>query len=157
MDLSNLFSNETLAIITPPLVSAVLTMFYAIEGWKSSKEDFNINKFATTMGTEIVTIFVVAGLCFGFDLTAYPEILMFAPTVMTILITKAISWYNKNYVFSSVTPPPEPVDTPPFSTLSPLPQTTAQVHTINIIISTKDPQQTVDIKKDEFNPNRNIP
>jgi hypothetical protein len=72
----------------PYVVSIVITLMYATLGKTSSGEPFDRNKFLTTLGVQ-----VAAMVSIGF--AGEPTITALAPSVVTVLLMKAYSIYQK--------------------------------------------------------------
>jgi len=86
---------EISSLFVPALISFVTTVGYLLIGWQSSGESFDGGKALTTVVTELVSLIVVSCYCVGFDITGYPEIIMLLPSLITILLSKVISWVKK--------------------------------------------------------------
>jgi len=77
------------SVFTPYIISIVVTLMYASLGKFSSGESFDAKKFLETLGVQIVALLGVA-------LAGAPaELIAALPTVVTVLLMKAYSYFKK--------------------------------------------------------------
>ncbi len=77
-------------VYAPYLISIAITLLYATEGKLSSGESFDKNKFIGTLVVQIVAMLSIG-------LAGYPEITALLPSLVTVLVTKAYSYFKKKH------------------------------------------------------------
>lgn len=85
-----------IAVLIPYIISIAFTLGYATLGKLSSGEDFDLAKFAKTLGVQVTAMVVVALAGAAVDLSSYQELVALLPTLITVLVMKAYAYITKS-------------------------------------------------------------
>ena len=85
-----------IVVLTPYIVSILFTLGYAALGKLSSGEEFDLAKFAKTLGVQVTAMVVVALSGAVVDMSSYQELIALLPTLITVLVMKAYAYITKS-------------------------------------------------------------
>jgi predicted permease len=85
-----------IAVLIPYFVSIAFTLGYASLGKLSSGEDFDLAKFAKTIGVQITAMAIVALASAAVDISSYQELIALLPTLVTVLVMKLYAYITKS-------------------------------------------------------------
>jgi len=85
-----------IVVLTPYIVSILFTLGYAALGKLSSGEEFDLAKFAKTLGVQVTAMVVVALAGAVVDMSSYQELIALLPTLITVLVMKAYAYITKS-------------------------------------------------------------
>lgn len=85
-----------IGVLIPYIVSITFTLGYASLGKLSSGEDFDLTKFAKTLGVQVTAMVVVALASAAVDLSSYQELIALLPTLITVLVMKLYAYITKS-------------------------------------------------------------